>query len=231
MFDAARFAKDRLDVGLMTDDPAMLTFMSETVGLGQPEILRVTRTSTQHRFDVRGSIVKINLVDQMTATARSGFRRVEIADADCTEPASFTGPDDVVISRVPQGAGGVDHMAIHMAVPDLAAAQHFFGDALGWQVSGNQIRLGASLIVLRQDAAAPSSIPDPTATRGWSYLTAQVRDCDAETARAVSGDALVSRPPRTYGEVARFSMVTDAQGNHVELSQRASLTGPLPPND
>lgn len=43
-----RLAKDRLDVGLMTDDPEMAAFMADDVGLGDPEILRVTRTVTQH---------------------------------------------------------------------------------------------------------------------------------------------------------------------------------------
>lgn len=230
MSDKGRFAKDRLDVGLMTGDPAMVDFMAGTVGLGVPEVLRVNRRTTQHRFDVRGSIVKINVIDGETGSARAGYHHVEIADAAATEVRTFTGPDNVSIAIVPAGAGGVDHMAVHMAVPDLAAAQRFFGDGLGWQVSGNLVRFGASLVVLQQNAGAPTGIPDPWDTGGWSYLTVQIRDCDAETASAVAAGALVTRAPRTYGEVARFSMITDPWGNHVELSQRASLTGPLPPN-
>ena len=38
------------------------------------------------------------------------------------------------------------------------------------------------------------------------------------------------RNPVTLGDVARFSMVADPWGNQLEISQRASLTGPLPPN-
>lgn len=228
--DTKRFAKDRLDVGLMTDDPSMVSFMAETVGLGTPEILRVNRRTTQHRFDVRGSIVKINVVDGMDGSARAGYRRVEIVDVGATEVRQFTGPDDTSIAIVPPGHAGATHMAVHMAVPDLGAAQRFFGPGLGWQVDGPLVRFGESLIVLTEDAAAPTGNPDPASTRGWSYLTVQIRDCDAETASAVAAGAIVTRAPRTYGEVARFSMITDPWGNHVELSQRASLTGPLPPN-
>jgi predicted enzyme related to lactoylglutathione lyase len=229
--DKSRFAKDRLDVGLMTADPSMIDFMAHTIGLGAPEILRVNRRTTQHRFDVRGSIVKINVVDQIEGAARCGYRRVEIANEQATTATEFRGPDGVVVAIVPFGQGGVDHMAVHMAVPDLATAQRFFGDGLGWQVDGSRVRFGASLVMLEQDAAAPTGNPDPASTRGWSYLTVQIRDCDAETASAVKAGALVARAPRTYGEVARFSMITDPWGNHVELSQRASLTGPLPPNE
>lgn len=234
MSGEGRFAKDRLDVGLMTGDPAMVDFMATTVGLGAPEVLRVNRRTTQHRFDVRGSIVKINVIDGDTGSARAGYRHVEIADVAATEARTFAGPDDVSIAIVPKGAGGADHkvehMAVHMAVPDLAAAQRFFGDGLGWQVEGNLVRFGASLVVLARDPAAPTDMPDPWQTGGWSYLTVQIRDCDAETASAVAAGAVVTRAPRTYGEVARFSMITDPWGNHVELSQRASLTGLLPPN-
>lgn len=229
-FDESRFAKDRLDVGLMTDDPSMVDFMSRTVGLGEPEVLRVNRRTTQHRFDVRGSIIKINVVDGIEGAARSGYRRVEIVDDQATGATEFDGPDGVIIAVVPAGQGGVDHMSVHMGVPDLVAAQRFFGDGLGWRVDGALVRFGASLVKLEQDTSAPTGNPDPASTRGWSYLTVQVRDCDAETASAVKAGAPVTRAPRTYGEVARFSMVTDPWGNHVELSQRASLTGPLPPN-
>jgi len=37
------------------------------------------------------------------------------------------------------------------------------------------------------------------------------------------------RPPITLGKIARVSFVRDPDGNWIELSQRASLTGPLPP--
>jgi lactoylglutathione lyase len=36
------------------------------------------------------------------------------------------------------------------------------------------------------------------------------------------------RPPLTLGATARISFVRDPDGNWIEISQRASLTGPLP---
>ncbi len=34
--------------------------------------------------------------------------------------------------------------------------------------------------------------------------------------------------PLTLGKVARISMIRDPDGNFIEISQRASLTGPIP---
>ena len=62
----------------------------------------------------------------------------------------------------------------------------------------------------------------------WDYITIQIRDCDLETARATDAGASIVYPPRTSGSVARYSIVADPFGNLIELSQRASLTGPLP---
>jgi lactoylglutathione lyase len=55
-----------------------------------------------------------------------------------------------------------------------------------------------------------------------------VWDCDEEHARILERGGREGVVPRTLGKVARFSMVCDPDGNWVEISQRASLTGPLP---
>ena len=101
----------------------------------------------------------------------------------------------------------------------------YFADTLGWEVDGSVVRLGATILLLDVDADAPT-VEMPV--RGWTYLTVQIHDCDAETASAVAEGATLAQPAVTLGEVARFSMVADPWGNQLELSQRASLTGPLP---
>jgi lactoylglutathione lyase len=226
--DMSRFAKARFDVGLVTDEPSMVDFVADEVGLGKPELLRVSRTTTQHRFDRNGSVVKVNVAETLDTEERSGFTELLLATPDIDEPKQLVGPDGVAFTLVPAGWGGVDDMAIRLAVPDVERAVAHFRDALRWDVDGATVRFGPTLVLLEERADAPARVP--ASTRGWTYLTAQVWDCDLETAAAVAGGARVTREPHTYGEVARFSMVADAFGNHVELSQRASLTGPLPPN-
>ncbi|MGI9603199.1 MAG: VOC family protein [Acidimicrobiales bacterium] len=224
-----KLAKDRLDVGLMTDDIAMVEFMATDVGLGDPDVLPVTRTVTQHRFDVTGSVVKVNVVEGLDTTRRSGYSEVMVADPTAINPRRLVGPDDVVVTRVPPGHDGVDQLGVRLRVPDLDTARDYFGASLGWNVQGSTVRLGATVVHLDVDLDAPPRVESPV--RGWTYLTVQIHDCDAETAAAVRAGATLVQPAVTLGDVARFSMIADPWGNQLELSQRASLTGPLPPKD
>jgi lactoylglutathione lyase len=65
---------------------------------------------------------------------------------------------------------------------------------------------------------------------GYRYLTVQVWDADAEYEAIVATGGDGASPPRTLGTVARFGFVRDPDGNWLEISQRASLTGALPSN-
>jgi predicted enzyme related to lactoylglutathione lyase len=60
------------------------------------------------------------------------------------------------------------------------------------------------------------------------YITVQVRDCDREHRRLTSMGVSEGAAPMTLGSVARISMIRDPDGNFIEISQRASLTGPIP---
>lgn len=224
-----RLAKDRLDIGLITDNLDMLDFIGDDVGLGKPERLPVNKTMVQYRFDLDGSVIKINVVDELDASDQTGYRALIVANPGTTTPQMLIGPDDVSVEVVPPGHGGVGQLGVRLAVPDVGAAQRYFADALEWDVDGTTVRLGASTILLAEDSAAPSVFA--ARVRGWRYLTVQIHDCDAETERAVTNGAILSRDPITLGKVARFAMITDPFGNLLELSQRASLTGPLPEND
>jgi len=222
-----RLAKDRLDIGLLTDDRAMLAFMHDGVGLGPPEHLPIGEGVDQYRFDADGSVIKVNVVAGLPVERRSGYKEVLIADRSLAQPRTFTGPDGVVVSRVPSGHLGIDQLGVRIAVPELEAARRYFGDALGWQAGRRSVLVGATTLLLDETPTAPSAVEMPV--RGWTYLTVQVHDCDAETRAAVRRGATLVKPPGNLRDVARFSMVADAWGNQLEISQRASLTGPLPP--
>ena len=58
-------------------------------------------------------------------------------------------------------------------------------------------------------------------------MTIPVHDVDAEHASILSAGGRETMPPTTLGEIARISFVLDPDGNAIEISQRASLTGPL----
>ena len=87
------------------------------------------------------------------------------------------------------------------------------------------LRCGHSLLFLEEASDAPSdaSVFGP----GYRYLTVQIFYCDEAHRRALELGAREGAPPRRAGDVAIYSMLRDPDGNWVELSQRASLTGPL----
>lgn len=221
-----RLAKDCFDVGLSTADPEMLDFMTEIVGLDRPEVLRISRTVTQHRFDVGGSVVKVN-IGPHTGSGRTGYRHVAIADEDVESPELLVGPDGVTVSLVPPGHDGIEQLGVTLVTPHVASSAAFFREALGWdRVTDDRFRVGRSVVTLVEDADAPFVAAEHP--MGWSYLTVQVHDCDAETAVATGAGARLALAPVTLGTTARISMVDDPFGNRVEISQRASLVGPLP---
>ena len=55
----------------------------------------------------------------------------------------------------------------------------------------------------------------------------QIFKVDEVHALILSAGAREGLPPTTLGNVARISMILDPDGNWIELSQRASIVGPL----
>ncbi len=93
-------------------------------------------------------------------------------------------------------------------------------------VAADTYRCGDSLVTFEEDASAIRT--EPMRAPGFRYLTVQVYDVDAEHRGIVERGGSEGRPPVTLGSTARVSFVRDPDGNWIEISQRASLTGPLP---
>jgi lactoylglutathione lyase len=114
-----------------------------------------------------------------------------------------------------------------LAVRDAKAHGRFYAGALGLEpASADSFRCGGSLLRVREDASARSDASRDG--RGYRYVTIQVFDCDAEHAGILARGGAEGARPVTLGSTARISFVRDPDGNWIEISQRASLTGPLP---
>ncbi|MEM7412064.1 MAG: VOC family protein [Myxococcota bacterium] len=221
------FAKPCLDIALMTDRlDAARAFWGETVGLPFEETLRPQRGVAQHRFGIHGSVVKVNCVESLPEEPRSGIRALWIADPAVTEARRLEGPHGEHVERVAPGTRGITALGIGLAVRDRERHRAFYRDVLGFDEDGDALVCGTTRLFLEEDPDAPAdaSLFGP----GYRYLTVQIFDCAESHRRALAAGAQEGAPPRRAGEVAIFSMVRDPDGNWVELSQRASLTGPLP---
>jgi hypothetical protein len=91
-------------------------------------------------------------------------------------------------------------------------------------VGDNRWKVGTTTLVLHTNGKAQG----PMRSRGFRYLTVQVFDVRAEHARLLSLGWTEGTAPVRLGDTAYISFVLDPDGAPIEISQRASLTGPLP---
>jgi lactoylglutathione lyase len=224
-----QLAKLHLDVGLMTNalEP-MRAFWQQQVGLVFEEMLPLGGGLQQYRHAMNGSVLKLNHVRDPLPPARpSGYRAISIARDGQSDRRKLRDPDGNVVVLVPRGEEGVHGIAVELGVRDVAAFHRFYGHALGFERTGERAyRCGDTLLRFSHDPEAPSDAA--WIGLGFRYLTIQVWDVDREHRGILERGGAEGRPPLTLGTVARVSFVRDPDGNWIEISQRASLTGPLP---
>jgi predicted enzyme related to lactoylglutathione lyase len=226
-----RLAKSALDVCLVTNRvDSVLEFWHDSVGLSCEEVLPIREGLVQHRHSVSGSIIKINH-QSMTLPREpiAGFRELIIARPGVMKPKTLIDPEGNRVALVPPGTFGIDQIGVRMSVRNLAATKDFFTFALGLPVSddaeGWRVSVGDSRLLLMEDAGA--SLDPPVDGLGWRYITLQIFDTNAVYQTVLDRGGREGRAPKTLGNVARYALVRDPDGNWIELSQRASLTGPI----
>lgn len=236
-----QLAKECVDIGIFTNRiDEMREFYAERIRLPYEELLPVGGGLRQYRYGLLGSVLKINHVrEPLSPRTPGGYRQIMIADRRTPLPFQLVDPDGNQLYLVPTGHYGVDQIAIHLGVTDEAEFERFYGEVLGCERLGERkYRLGKTIFTFERDPdarrAERTSAKDAAGAieamraLGIRYVTVQVRDCNAEYKRFMSMGAWEGAPPMTLGEVARICFIRDPDGNWIEISQRASLTGPLP---
>lgn len=226
-----RLAKSALDVCLVTNRPdSVLEFWRDSVGLVREEVLPIREGLIQHRHSVGDSVIKINHQSKILPREPvAGYRELIIARPGLIEPSAFIDPEGNQIVLVPPGTFGIRQIGMRMRVRNLAATRHFFDFVLGLPVAddadGCRVSIGDSCLLLTEDRDA--ALDPPVDGLGWRYITLQVFDTNAIYEVVLERGGREGRPPKTLGTVARYALVRDPDGNWIELSQRASLTGPI----
>ena len=229
-----KLAKPRIDIGFATNHaPAALAFWQNEIGLPFDHTQPIRRGYKQHRHDLCGSILKINQVyEPLPDNPPSGYCELLIARDGLVAPQPMADPEGNRVSLVPKGVYGIERIGIRLGVRDVAAHRRFYMGALGLPsgpaadgaltfLAGDTVLIVAPAADAPQDAAFDG--------KGWRYITFQVFDVDREHAFVLAHGGREARAPVTLGTTARISMVRDPDGNWIELSQRASLTGSLAP--
>ena len=132
---------------------------------------------------------------------------------------------------MPSGTFGIERIGICLAVRDVEAHRRFYIEAMGLPESKSDRADAATFLagdtVLIVEPASDAPHDASFEGKGWRYITFQVFDVDREHAYVLAHGGREARAPVTLGTTARISMVRDPDGNWIELSQRASITGSL----
>jgi predicted enzyme related to lactoylglutathione lyase len=230
-----KLAKEVIDFGLYTNRAeAMLDFWQQRVGLPFEEMLPAGRGVRQQRHGLNGSVLKINdSRDPLPDQSASGYSELWIARPGIDAPESLVDPDGNRVRLSPPGRDSVEGIGVHLHVRDESAFHRFYGEILGLEACGARAyHLGRSVLSFAVDESLPADMPTRSNRKmrapGYRYITVQVRDVDDVHERLVGRGAMEGFGPMTLGAVARISFIRDPDGNWIELSQRASLTGDLP---
>jgi lactoylglutathione lyase len=210
----------------------MLAFWQGQAGITFDHVLPIQPGMKQHRHDANGSVLKINHYrDELPDAPPSGYVELIVARDGLSAPRALVDPDGNRVQLVPPGTQGISQIGIGLKVRDLSAHARFYADALGLSEvpsdKGKAFRAGETLLLLEPTADAPSNAT--MQGKGWRYITFQAFKVDTEHTRILAHGGREALAPRTLGATARISMVRDPDGNWIEISQRASITGSLEP--
>jgi catechol 2,3-dioxygenase-like lactoylglutathione lyase family enzyme len=228
-----KLAKQHLDVGLFsTKREEQLAFWQQSVGLPYDHMGKVGGGVQQHRHHMNGSILKMNHSrDPLPDVPPSGIVGLEIARDGLSSAQTLADPDGNKVNLVPKGAHGVEGIAILLKVNDPAAHDRFWTHAMQFERAGDgRYRCGDSLVVLAERGKVEHpGTHDRGSWRGpgYRYMTVQIWDCLAEYEGILARGGASGGEPRVLGDTVRYAFVCDPDGNHIEISQRATLTGRL----
>lgn len=215
-----RLAKGFLDVGIYTERvDEQRVFWEGEVGLPYEELLEAGRGVHQHRLGLHGAVLKVNASREPLEAAPSCLRGLVVPGP---KHRSLSDPDGLPVEVSPD----VDAVTLRWYSSDPNRLGVLLEEGLGAQpMDDGRWRVGGTDLLV--DWAADAGHGPLRATAGIRYLTVQVHDAVAEHARLLSLGWTEGTAPIRLGEVAIISFVRDFDGVHLEVSQRASLTGPL----
>ena len=225
-----RLAKNHLDIGLFTNDiDSHTTFWEQDIGLTLDHKLELTQNITQHRYQAHGSVIKVNHSSQkLEKRAASGYTGLIICSGQgITWAGRAPGGENVRI--VETGHAGIAGIGIKLTTENPDAMMEFYTEVMQFdKISSSVARCGDSLLFVEE--GEPGTPSDDFVGPGFRYITLQIFDADRACSDIERRGGVIAKPPVNLGKVARYAFATDPDGNWIEISARASLTGIEPPS-
>ena len=221
-----RLAKTHIDLGLFSNKrDEQLEFWQHKVGLPFDHMGKLGGGVQQHRHHMNGSILKMNHArDPLPKLPASGYRELFIAEEGRTSSKTLHDPDGNVVTLVKPGTDGITGICLAMTVNNRDMFDAFYGKVMQFEeMRSGLYRCGDSLLWAREEAKVERV--DQWHALGFRYITVQIFDAAHEHAGILARGGTEGSPLKVLGDTVRFSMVRDHDGNWIEISQRASLTG------
>ena len=224
-----RLAKPHIDLGMFTNDiEAEGAFWCDVAGLRLDHELELGKGIIQHRYDAHDSVIKVNHQPEPFAVMPpSGYTGLTIARDN---PTLWEGahPGGEQVRLVPAGTDDVVGIGVTVTTPDPDRMMRFYLEAMEFEhVAPNKVRCGDSILFVEEGTGGQPT--DDFIGPDFRYLTVQIFNADEACRDIVKRGGTLGRDPVTLGEVARYGFVLDPDGNWIEISERASLTGVVPP--
>jgi lactoylglutathione lyase len=226
-----RLAKPHLDIGMFTNDiTGHQKFWTEDAGLRLDHELSFKDGIVQHRYDAHESVIKVNhFPNAMDPQPPSGYVGLTIARKG---GAVWEGnnPGGERVRLVPSGTDGVVGIGITVSTRNPKLMMDFYVDAMEFDAVGpTTARCGDSLLFVEEGPAGAET--EDFVGPNFRYLTVQIFDADEACDQIVARGGRLGRAPVTFQDVARYGFICDPDGNWIEISARASLTGVTPKPD
>ncbi len=220
--------KPAMDVGIQTNDlAAHQAFWGDEIGLRFDHVLPVRAGMDQHRYDLHGAVLKVNDRRDPLPEEPTGYTAIALVDAVRAADGiqGRTGPDGLRVALTPPTQDG-SRVNVMLEASDVARTLDVLHATFGGDRGEGTVRIGETKlsVKLRQGRVPTTSLDG----LGIRYLTVQVRDVHDAHAHALASGMSEGMAPIRLGDVAHISFVRLPDGDWIELSQRASLTGPLP---
>ena len=228
-----RLAKQHLDIGMFTKSVELHhAFWENEVGLRFDMELPVRAGWVQHRFDAHNSVIKVNhYSNPMLDSPPTGYVGLTIAREGGPVWEGMH-PDGGRVRLVPKGTDGVVGIGITVATPNPARMMDFYIDAMEFErVAERVARCGDTLLFVERGTGGIETEDFIGPGPGYRYLTIQIFDADKDTDGILLRGGRLASAATDYGTIARVSFVKDPDGNWIEVSARASLTGVVPGSD
>ena len=228
-------AKNHIDLGLFaTNIDVDRRFWASTIGLPFDHSLElsepiVPKPMTQFRHDANGSVIKLNHFHgelPYKAKEPSGYKGLAIA-RNVEKEIIYKTRTDEFVRIVPRGVDQLIGIGITIHSERPNRLLDFYLKTMGFESIGpSTARCGDTLLFIEKGHGGTRT--STFAGEGFRYLTIQVYDADKTCVEIKERGGQIGMQPISVGKIARVGFVLDPDGNWIEISARASLTGIAP---